>query len=43
MKKRANDETTTIPRIYEEALCAVTINESEEVVAVLSTFQSNRT
>ena len=30
-KKRAKEETTLIPKIYQEELCAVATDESEEV------------
>ena len=34
MKKRTKEETTPIPKIYQEALCAIATNESEEVATV---------
>ena len=43
MKKRAKEETISIPKIYQEALCGIATDESEEVATVLPTFQSIRT
>ena len=34
MKKRTKEETTPIPNIYQEALCAIATDESEEVATV---------
>ena len=34
MKKRTKEETTTIPKIYQEELCAIATDESEEVATV---------
>ena len=34
MKKRTKEETTPIPKIYQETLCVIATDESEEVATV---------